>query len=135
VDRETKAVQLYDRGHQAKAQSDSRRIPDLVGAVETPQYRLTLMLADAATGVGHPHDGFVIVTRQLYGDLAALRGKFDGVVDEVRDGLEQEIPVTSDVSPLPHLDPQLDILVFRDRLVEIAYLAQYFMPLDPAERR
>jgi len=46
------------------------------------------------------HDGFAITARQFDVDLAVPRRKFDGVIDEVRDGLEQEIPITSNISQL-----------------------------------
>src|ERR1700710_1542417 len=60
VDRETKAVQLYDRGHQIEAEAHARRVSYLVGTIEAPQYRFALLFADAAAGIRDADDGFVV---------------------------------------------------------------------------
>src|ERR1700738_2055040 len=67
VDRETKAVQLYDRGHQIQAKTHARRVAHLVGAVETPEHGLAFRFTDAVAGVGHAHDGFAIASQQFNG--------------------------------------------------------------------
>src|SRR6202042_1761298 len=51
------------------------------------------------------------------------------------DRLQQQIPVTKHAQPVLYLDPQVDILVFGDRLVDIADLAQHFVQRDGAESR
>src|SRR6267378_5891320 len=112
VDHETKAVQLYDRRHQIQPKADARRTSDLVGTVETPQHGLALLLADAGAGIGHAHDGLAVATQQLDIHLAAFGRKLDGIVDEIGDRLQQEIPVAAHVKPVSHVDPQADILVF-----------------------
>ena len=57
---QSEAVQLYDGSHEAETKAHARRTPDLVGPVETPQHRLSLLFADAATGVADAYDGFVV---------------------------------------------------------------------------
>ena len=61
--------------------------------------------------------------------------KFDGVVDEVGDRLDQQIAIAAHAEPMRHLDPQADILVLGDRFVDIADLAQHFVQRDAAEAR
>src|SRR3982074_2682357 len=75
VDHETKAVQLYDRGHQMQAKAHTRRTSDLVGAVEAPQHSLALLLTDAGSGIGHAHDGFAFAPQQLDIHLPAFGRK------------------------------------------------------------
>src|SRR5947209_17906305 len=135
MDRETKAVQLYDSSHQIEAKAHARRVSYLVGTIEPPQHRVALLFADARTGIRDADDRFVAATRQLDLHLAALRRKLDGVVDKVGDRLEQEIAVAAHAQPVSHLDPQIDILVLGDRLIDIADLAQHFMQWDGAEGR
>ena len=62
VNRETKAVQLYDRCHQIEAQAHPGRVSYLVGTIEAPQYRFALLFADAAAGICDADDGFVVAT-------------------------------------------------------------------------
>jgi len=72
MNNQPKAVQLCDRGHEIETKAHARRISDLVGPVETPQHRLPLMLADAATGIDDAHDGFTIAARQFNSHPAAF---------------------------------------------------------------
>src|SRR6266850_7594589 len=65
VDRQAETVQLYDRGHQVQPKADTRRVSYLVGTVEPPQHGLALLLADAAAGIRHAHDGFAVTAEQF----------------------------------------------------------------------
>ena len=76
---------------------DARRIADLVRPVETPQHSLALLFADARAGIRDAHDGFVVAAFQFDAHPAAFRRELDGVVDEVGDRLEQQIPVAEHV--------------------------------------
>src|SRR5262249_4252960 len=127
MNNQSEAVQLCDRGHQIETKAYARRISDLVGPIETPQHRLALMLADAATGIDDAHDRFTISARQLNSHPTAFRCKLDGIVDEVGDRLKQEISVAANIKPLFHLEAQVHILVLGDRLVHIAYFPQHFV--------
>ena len=124
---EPEAVQLYDRSHKTEAKAHARRVPNLVGPVETPQHGLPLLFADAATSVADAHDGLVVAAYQLNVYPTAFGRKLDGIVNEVGDRLKQEIPVAAHAKPVLHVDAQVDILVLGDRLVDIAYLPQHFV--------
>ena len=52
--------------------------------------------------------------------MSALGGKFNGIVDQICDGLEQEITVAANHCLICTLDSQCDAFVFGDWLVEIA---------------
>ena len=64
---------------------------------------------------------------QFDADPAAFRRELDGVVNEVGDRLKQQIPVAEHVKAVFHLGSQIDVLVLRDRLVQVADLAQHFV--------
>ena len=49
-----------------------------------------------------------------------LRGKLDGIVDEIDDRLEQQIAVAAYLRDTGDADAQADLLVFGNRLVEVA---------------
>src|SRR6266481_8987407 len=102
------AVQLYDRSHKIEAKAHAWRASDLVGTIEAPQHGLPILFADAATGIADPHDGFIVAACQLNVDPAAFGRKLDGIVDEVGDRLEQEIPVAAHTQSLPRRNPQGD---------------------------
>jgi hypothetical protein len=55
--------------------------------------------------------------------LPAGRRKLDGVVDEVGDRLDQQVPVTKYALFVLGADPQSNTFVFRYRLVHVAYFA------------
>src|SRR5262249_29187749 len=109
------AVELYDRSHQTKAKAQARRISTLFGPIETPQDRLTLLLADAATSTDNPHDDFTVAAYQFNVHPPSFWRKLDGIVDEVGDRLKQEVPVAAHVKLMVRLDPQIDLPVLRDR--------------------
>ncbi len=73
------------------------------------------------------HDSFIVAAYQLNVHPTAFGRKLDGIVNEVGDRLKQEIPIAAHVKLVFHLGPQVDILVLRDRLIDIAYLAQHFV--------
>src|ERR1700675_1961720 len=115
VDREPKAVQLHDRSHQIEAKTDARRVSHLVGTIEASQHDLALLLADAGTGIGDAHDGLVVAAYQFNAHLAAFGRELDGVVDEVSDRLEQQIPVSGHVKRGSAPAPQSVVLFLRIR--------------------
>src|ERR1700754_2594018 len=116
------AVQLNDRSHEIEAKAHACRASDLVGPVETAQHGLALLIADSGAGIADAHDGFIVAAHQFNVDPAAFRRKLDGIVDEVGDRLEEEIPIAAYAQLLLHPDPKLDTLVFGNRFVDIAYL-------------
>src|SRR4029077_2925487 len=67
--------------------------------------------------------------------LARVGGKLDGIVNEIGDRLQKEIPIAAQVKPVTNVDPQVDILVFGDRLVDIADLAQHLVQWNLTESR
>src|SRR5438309_43471 len=83
--RQPKTVQLYDRSHKIEAKAYAWRASDLVGAVETTQHGLALLIVDAGAGITHAHDGFIVAAYQFNVDPAAFRRKLDGIVDKVGD--------------------------------------------------
>src|ERR1700752_398664 len=129
------AVQLNDRSHEIEAKAHAWRASDLVGPVETAQHGLALLIADAGAGIADAHDGFIFAADQFNVDPAAFRRKLDGIVDEVGDRLEEEIPIAAYAQLLLHPDPQLDTLGFGNRFVDIAYLLQHFVQQDGAKSR
>src|SRR6478672_6711241 len=135
MNRQTEAMQLDDRSNKIEAEADAGRISDLVGTIEPPQHRVALIFGNAATGVGDAHDAFVLAAQQFNVDPAAFGGKLDGVVDEVGDRFDQQIPVAAHLYFLLYSNLQGDVLVFRDRLVDIADLPQHFVQCDIAKPR
>src|SRR5690348_14228572 len=83
------AVQLYDRSHKIEAKAHAWRASYLVGPVEATQHGLPLPIVDAGAGIGDAHDSFMVAAYQFDADSATLWGKFDGIVDEVDDCLEE----------------------------------------------
>src|SRR5450432_2228736 len=80
-------VQLYDRSHKIEAKAHTRRAPDLVGAVETPQHGFPLLFADTTPGVADAHDCFILAAHQFNAHPTAFRRELDSIVDEVGDRL------------------------------------------------
>jgi hypothetical protein len=83
VDRETKAVKLYDRGHQIKTKAHARGASDLVGAIETSQHGLalcSLMPQPRRTMVSPFQQAAIIalfrVVNRYVGNLAPMPGVF-----------------------------------------------------------
>src|SRR5512140_302359 len=135
VNDQPKTVQPDDGRHQVQAKPHARCAPDLVRPVEAPQHGLALLFADAAAAIGHAYDDLAAGARQLDAHLAAFGRELDGVVDEVGDRLEQKIAVATHAEPVARLDPQGDILVLGNRLVEVADLAQHLLQRHAAETR
>src|SRR5690348_11446508 len=96
------AVQLYDRSHKIEAKAHAWRASYLVGPVEATQHGLPLLIVDAGAGIGDAHDSFMVAAYQFNADSTPLRGKLDGIVDEVDDCLEEEIPIAAHVQSLLH---------------------------------
>ena len=55
---------------------------------------MTLVFTYAGTSIFNAQDGFAVAGKQSDLHLPAGRRKLDGVVDEVGDCLDQQVPVT-----------------------------------------
>src|SRR6202040_2611627 len=90
VQRQSKAMQLYDGRDEAQAQACALRIPALVGSVEAPHDDVTLVFADPRTGVANPNDVFASAADRGNVDASARRREFDRIVDQIDHRLEQK---------------------------------------------
>ena len=91
MDRQTKAVKLDDCRHQVEAEPKSRCAPQFFRSIEPLQDGITFGLADSRAGVLDADDAFGIAAQQRDFHPASGRCTFDRVVDEVDDGLDQQV--------------------------------------------
>src|SRR5262245_61305330 len=105
----------------------------LVGAIEASRDDVALARAKAGAAVADAHNGFAGKAHQ--GELysAALGRELDGVVDQIGDRLEQEVPVAAHRGFDYRCDLEGNALVLGDRLVEVAHLAHDIRQGDVAE--
>src|SRR3954465_10810705 len=95
ADRQAEAVQLYNRSDKIETKADTRRISYLVGAIKSPQHGFPFLFSDAAAGIGDANHGVAAVTEQLDAHHAAFRRKFNRVVDQIGNRLDQQVTVAA----------------------------------------
>src|SRR5258705_13880928 len=115
-------MQPCDRADQVQAETQARGVSYLVRPVKAPQDGIALVFTDAGTGILDAQDGFAVTGKQFDLHLAASRRKFDGVVDEVGDRLDQQVPVTMHAYFVWRVDQEINTFVFRYRLVHRSHL-------------
>src|SRR5947209_10541238 len=93
------------------------------------------MLGYAAAGICNAYNSFVIGFCQFDVYAAAFRRELNGIVDKVSDRLKQQITVAAHGGPVFQIDQQFNVLVLRDRFVDITHLPQQFVYWDAAEGR
>src|SRR5262245_10945890 len=105
----------------------------LVGAIEASRDDVALARAKAGAAVADAHNGFAGKAHQ--GELysAALGRELDGVVDQIGDRLEQEVPVAAHRGFDCRCDLERNALVLGDRLVKIAHLTHDIRQGDVAK--
>jgi hypothetical protein len=86
---ESETVQLHDCSNQVEAEAQTRRVPYPVRPIEAPQDSVALVFAYACAGIHDADDGLVVTAHQSDLDPPARRCKFDGVVDQIGDRLDQ----------------------------------------------
>src|SRR3954468_8397066 len=97
VDDQAKSMQLHDGRNQVQPEANARRVANLVRAIEPAQHGLLLLIADTGARIRHPQDGFTLTAQQLELDAAAPGRELDGVVDEVGDRLQQQVPIAAHI--------------------------------------
>src|SRR6186713_1108162 len=133
VDDQAKSVQFDDGRNQIEPKADAGRAANLVGAIESAQHRFMFLFADSWTRIRHAQDGLVLAAQQLELDAAAPGRELDSVVDEVGNRLQQQVPIAAHMRRARGHRAQRDLLVFGDRLVDVADLAQHFAQRNVAE--
>src|SRR5258708_9878898 len=87
-DRETEAMQLDDRGHQAQPQPQPLAAPALVRTIEAFGHHLAIARRDAGTGIAHPDDDLALTVKQAKLHSPAISGELHRIVDQIGDRLE-----------------------------------------------
>jgi hypothetical protein len=87
-------VQPCDRGDQIQPESQAWRVSCFLGPVETPQDGLAFDFAYTRAGILDSHNALAAAGNQADFDPPSPGGEFDGIIDEVGDSFDQQIPVT-----------------------------------------
>src|SRR5580704_4987434 len=127
MDHQLESVQRDNGRYQVQAQTKARRVADLVRAIESPKHGFGLPTIDARPGITDAHDRLPVAAGKADFDIAPCRGEFDGIVDQIGYGLEQQVAVAAHLQLAGNLNAELDTLVFRDRLVDIADFPQHLV--------
>src|ERR1700687_1659851 len=130
---EPESVQFDDRGDHTQAQPQAFGVSTFVRAIEALGHRFSFDLGDAGAGVADPDYGLAFLVKQCELHASAFGGEFNGVVDQIGNGLEKKIAVAAHSRPIGSLDPKGDTLVLGDRVVEIAHFANQRGKLDLAK--
>ncbi len=112
-------MQLYDGRDEAQTQACSVGISAFVGSVEASHDHVPFVISYPLPRVRDPNDVFVFATGQGKIDTSARGRELDRIVDQIRHCLEQEVAVAIGSCVTRGGDPQRNVLVFRDRVVEI----------------
>jgi len=121
---EPEAVQFGDGRDEAEAKTQPRVAAAFIGTVEASRDEIAFGGSDARSIVADTHDAFVAHASKAHLDAAAFGGEFHRIVDEIGNGLEQEVTVAPHDHVLLHSDRESDSLVLGNGLVELADLAQ-----------
>ena len=74
--------------------------------------------------IGDRYDGTALILSDFYGHLTAFTTMFDGVVDEIGHGIEQEVSITCDQYSLIRDDIETPALVLRGGIEQLHNLAR-----------
>jgi hypothetical protein len=133
VDDQAKSVQLHDGRNQVQSEAYARRVANLVRAIEPAQHGFMFLVADSRTRIRHTQDGLSLAAQQLEFDPTTPGCELDGIVDEIGNRLQQQVAIAAHVKRAGRAHAQSDLLVFGNRLIHVADLAQHFAELDIAE--
>src|SRR6202035_3070249 len=129
----TEAMQFDDRGNHAQAEAQAFDVSAFVRAIEALGDGFPLCLGDAGSRVTHADDGLALRLKQCELHAPAFGSEFHGVVDQIGNGLEQQVAVAAYNCTIGRFDVKADTLVFGDRIVEIARFANESGELDLAK--
>src|SRR5258708_5735156 len=105
----------------------------LIRPVKTSQDRVTLVFTDAGPRIFNPQDGFAVAGKQFDLHPPAGRGKFDGVVDEIGDRLDEQVPVAIRASFMRRADSNSDVFVSAFGSPQVAPVGDEIGQCDVAE--
>src|ERR1700730_16085044 len=91
LEHEIKSMQTDDRSHQTQPQSGSRSLPTPIGGIEPTQHLGEIGRCDTRAAVDDANRRPVAPFSQAHFDPPVARGEFDRIVEEIRDGLEQQV--------------------------------------------
>jgi hypothetical protein len=94
-----------------------------IGTVEASPDEIAFGRSDAGSAVTDAYDALVPHASKAHLDAAAFRCEFHGIVDEIGNGLEQEVTVAPHDHVLLRSDRENHSLVLTNGLVELAGLA------------
>jgi hypothetical protein len=92
-DGQSEAVQPGNCGYQVQAEPEPWRVSRFIGAVETSKHGVTLVFAYTGAGILDAHNAFALAGKQSDFHPPSAGSEFDRVIDEVGDGLDQQIPI------------------------------------------
>src|SRR3954469_201150 len=117
--RKPKSMERRDSVDETQAQPKSRLGTALVGTKKAPCNQFTVGGCDAGSGIADTNSIFIADPAKLQIDAPAFGRELDGIIDEIRNGLEQEIAISTHAALSTCLDRQCHAFVFRDRFIEI----------------
>jgi hypothetical protein len=94
--------------------------------VKAPEDVLAFIVGNSGPIIGDRKDGAAIILTDLHDHSTGLMAMFDGVVDEIGHGVEQEVPITYDEDSSIHDSMEMRTLVLRGGIEQLHDFARDF---------
>src|SRR5215470_1469894 len=129
---EMRVMQPCHDGDEAQAQSTARGASASLDPVEALEHMRALLEGNARPSVGHGDRGLLIVVPDRHLDIACTAVTY-GIVDEVGDRVEEQIPVPPHQYPARALELDVPTLLLGCRIEQLRHLAGHLVEVDDAE--
>src|SRR5215471_14744845 len=129
---EMRVMQPRHDGDEAQAQATARGASAALDAVEALEHERALIEGNTRPSIGHGDRGLLIVVPDCHLDIARTAVTY-GIVDEVGDRVEKQIPVPSHQYPARALELDVPTLLLGRRIEQLRHLSGHLVEVDDAE--
>jgi len=131
---DTSAVKVGDSGNEAETEPVAGAVPAALQSIEPFEYVFALLDRNSRTTIGDGEDASIGAVRDNDFDLPSIAPVLDRVIDEIRDGVEQEIAITDYAHPLRAGKPEPNGLLLSRRIEQLYDLAGDLAQVDIVKR-
>ena len=129
----TGAMKVGDGGDEAQTETATRTSPASLEAIKAPQNMLALLDRNPRSTIGYRKDRPVSPACDRDNNQAFRTAVLYGVVDQVRDGFEQQIPIADHIYVIVPGKLQRDVVVLGRRIMQLDDLACNLSQIETAE--
>ena len=123
-----------NRRDEAETETIARAVSAALKPIKPSQNLLALLCRDSRPVIGYRKQEAVCAVRERHRNLPSAAAVLDRVIDEIRNRVEQQIPIANYGYRLAFGEPEADGVLLRRRIEQLYDLASYLGDVNIAER-